>query len=139
MTRGPKTGQFGQAVSVDNVRDHWGEDAPDWIWMLARKCDETSQGAVAKLIGYSAPVISQVIRKAYRADMRAIERAVRGRFMAETVTCPVLGDIALHVCQGWQRKARGPFWATSSHDVKMRKACRNSCPHSQVKGGGHAE
>lgn len=110
------------------VRAAWGDAAPDWVLALAKACAESSQSAVAKTVGYSAPTISAVLGNTYRGDVPRVEQMVRGALIGETVSCPVLGTIPKNECQEWQAK---PYAATSSHRVAMYRACRDGCPYSR--------
>ena len=111
---------------LEVARAHWGEELPDWIAVLARECTASSQSRVAKRLERSAAMISQVLRAKYPGDLRAIEDLVRGQLMAQTVTCPALGELPLHECRGWMAKARD-FHNTNSLRIRMYRACRR-CP-----------
>ena len=81
--------------------------------------------------GYSAAAISQLISGTYAArDTGRIEAAIRATLLSETVTCPVLGEIGLADCMGWQAK---PFAATNPQRVRMYRACRSGCPHARIE------
>lgn len=108
------------------AREHWGEDLPDWIVALANACAKASQARVAKRLGYSAGVVSSVLRKAYAGNMDTVETAVRGAFMDGTLICPELGEIKGDVCTDNRRRAQS-FQNTNPHRVRMYRACR-SCP-----------
>lgn len=107
----------------------WNGAVPDWVMALAEACAKTSQSAVAKRVGYSAPTISAVIGNSYRGDMPRVETMVRGALIGETVACPELGTLPKNECLEWQAK---PYAATSSHRVAMYRACRSRCPYSRV-------
>ncbi|QND45232.1 transcriptional regulator (plasmid) [Rhizobium lusitanum] len=129
MNRGPIPGR----AAVDHiakVKIAWGDDTPEWIVALAEACNRSSQSAVAKDLGYSGPVISQVLSNKYQnGDLTRVEQMVRGALMAETIICPIMGEMARDVCQSWQKK---PFGTASSHRVRMYTACRSGCPHSRI-------
>ena len=119
--------------NVDKARAAWGNVIPDWIVILAEACDRDSQSAIARKVGYSPSAVSQVLSNSYQnGDIGRVEQAVRGALMAETVDCPVLGDLPRNTCVIWQRK---PFATTNSHRIRMFQACRNGCPHSLLKEG----
>ena len=107
----------------------WNGAAPDWIVALAEACSKSSQSAVAKKVGYSAPTISAVLGNSYRGDMNRVETMVRGALIGETVPCPALGTMPKNECLEWQAK---PYAATSSHRVAMYRACRDGCPYSRT-------
>ncbi|MEX2480236.1 MAG: transcriptional regulator [Gammaproteobacteria bacterium] len=133
--RGPKSGQnrgSGTGASLANARAAWGEAIPEWIVRLAEAADQSSQTRIAKRLGYSGSVVSQVIRHSYKGDYGAVEQAVKGAFMAETVDCPVLGELASDTCGRHQRHARH-FSAGSSMRVALYRTCRGDCPHSRLQ------
>lgn len=129
MNRGPLPGK----AAVDHVAKAklaWGGYAPEWILILAEACSRSSQSAVAKDLGYSGSAISLVLGNKYQnGDLGRIEQMVRGALMAETIVCPIMGEMARDVCASWQKK---PFATTSSHRVRMYQACRNGCPNSRI-------
>lgn len=108
------------------ARAAWGEDMPDWVAMLARACQESSQNQVAGRLGRSASLVSAVLARKYQGDMAAVEDLVRGVYMAAAVDCPRLGRILTSDCQDWRLKARS-FSATNSLRVDMYRACHR-CP-----------
>lgn len=107
----------------------WNGAAPDWIVALAEACSKSTQSAVARKVGYSAPTISAVLGNAYKGNMAKVEEAVRWQLIGETVACPHLGTIRKTECQEWQGK---PYAATSSLRASMFRACRDGCPHSRI-------
>ena len=106
----------------------WGDDAPAWVRALADECDHSSQSKTAARIGYSPAVVNTVLARTYRGDYTAVEQAVKGALQAETVQCPVAGEIAAHQCSEFQRQ---PFSPTNSMRVRLFRACRSGCPHSR--------
>ncbi len=137
--RGPAKGT-GQGVAVANATAAW-EEVPDWIMVLARACEGAgaSQTTIAKRIGYSPSAVSAVLNNKYAGDLARVEAAVRGALMAETIMCPVLGELGLDRCQSHQRKAGGKFRATSGVAVRLYHACRGDCAHSRIKVTGNVE
>lgn len=92
---------------------------------LRKVCEETSQAKVAKAIGYSAATVNLVLKGNYKGDLNAVEKAFRGAFNAETVTCPILGETPSNKCISIQRQ---PFAATNHQRVLLFKACK-TCPN----------
>jgi hypothetical protein len=105
-------------------------DEPLWVRTLREQCKESSQGKVGKLIGYSKTVVSQVLSGVYIGDLKAVEKAVRGAFLGETVGCPVMGETPANICLETQRR---PYAATNHQRVQLFRACRSGCPYSQLK------
>lgn len=120
-------------AKLDNVAKAvaaWGDAIPAWVIALGEACNVTTQTAVAKRLGYSSTVVSLVLSNNYaNGDIARIEQMVRGVLMAETISCPRLGDIARNDCLEWQGK---PFAPTSTHRVEMYRACRAGCFHSRL-------
>lgn len=111
----------------------WGDPTPDWVIVLAEACNAQSQAAIAKRIGYSSSTVSQVLSNKYgMGDIAKFEQVVRGALMAETVACPIVGDMTRDVCLNWQAR---PFSTTNSNAVRMYQACRSGCPHSRLAPG----
>lgn len=111
----------------------WGNALPDWVKVLAQRCDETSQSRAAGLVGYSAATLSYVIGNRYGGDMPAVEERVRATLMASTIICPEMGELSLAQCLEWRKRAEH-FQPTSSLRRIMLSACR-ACPRNVGKGG----
>jgi hypothetical protein len=117
----------------------WGETLPDWVAVLAAQCEATSQARVAARLNRSASLVSNVLTNRYPGNMDAVEEVVRGVFMAQSVACPALGEIATSTCQDWRRQSH----RLSTHNaqrVAMFRAC-NRCPlntKTQTEQGGLA-
>jgi len=104
----------------------WGEHVPSFVKSLVKASDETSQNVVARQIGYSAPVISQVINKTYPGDLEAVADRVRVKLDGSVVTCPALGEIKEIDCEAWRNRRTALRSAVPLH-VRMFRTCRN-CP-----------
>ena len=121
---------------LSEARLAWGEACPEWVIELAKEATRTTQSAVARRIGYSPSVVSQVLRRQYdKGDLLAVEGTVRGALMNATVICPVLDEISLDRCLQEQGM---PFAATSPFRTRLYRACRSGCPHSRLKGDDDA-
>lgn len=119
-------------TATDNVRAAWGDEAPEWVVLLAEECDRTSQKKASETIHYSSAVVNQVLKKRYTGDLTAVEKAVRGAYLHATVDCPVLGALELHRCLQHQR---AKFADTNNARVRLYQACHGGCPHARDKGG----
>lgn len=106
--------------------EHWGEPLPDWIEALARACVESSQNKVARRLGRSSALVSQVLRRKYTGDMEAVEELVRGAFLNATVLCPVKGQLPTDECSKWRDKAKN--WSGANHEVVMMYRACKGCP-----------
>lgn len=121
---------------VLTAREAWGDALPEWVLGLAQQCAASSQNKVAKKLGYSAAVVSTVLRNSYQGSMDAVRDRYLGVYEASVTSCPALGTIGLHVCQNWRGKARH-LNPANAMNVKMFRAC-NRCPvflTAQAKGG----
>lgn len=121
---------------VEIAEAAWEGAMPDWVRGLAEECAAASQNKVAKRLGVSAALVSQVLRAKYPGDLARIEDLFNGVFRAGTVDCPALGRLPTHECRGWQAKSRR-FESSNSLRVRMYRAC-NRCPRNrfvQPEGG----
>lgn len=116
----------------EKAHDAWGASPPDWVLALADECDRTSQGKVAKRIGRTGGLVSQIINRKYGAGYQTIEYVIRGALMSEAVECPGMGEaITNDVCQTWQGRAK-IYAGHNAQRVTMFKACRRC---DRFKGG----
>ncbi|MEL7169479.1 MAG: helix-turn-helix transcriptional regulator [Bacteroidota bacterium] len=92
-----------------------------WVATLARVVEETSQGRVAKALGYSRSTVSQILSGTYRADVAAVRQAVLDTFGTAAVACPTLGEITQALCAATRNL---PFAATNPQRVRQWRACR---------------
>ncbi|MQX36851.1 hypothetical protein [Roseospira navarrensis] len=121
--------------ALTRARAAWGDDMPPAVRALAEACDRQSQASVAAGIrrrdgrgSYSPTVINQVLGRAYPGDLDAVLAAVSAALIADAWECPGLGEaITADACWDWQAKARADAAATSSHRMRMRRACQ-ACP-----------
>jgi len=127
--RKPRTGNKSKTDFIDKADRAWGVDMPEWVEVVAAEANRTSVTAVAKRIGRSDALVSNVIANKYPGDMAKVEQLVRGALMGATVDCPVLGEIGRHQCLAEQAK---PFSATSSVRSRLYRTCRGGCPHSRL-------
>lgn len=118
---------------IDVARVAWGEPLPDWVETLAIACGRSSQAQVAKQLGRSGAVVSQVLRNTYPAGTAGIEDRVRGVFLHGTVACPALGEVPVHECQDWRDKAK-TFAIGNPLRLRMYRACL-TCPRNQKRDG----
>ena len=123
-------------TALDKAKLAWGDKMPDWVEVLAKACDAENQKGVANRLGKSGALISQTLANKYGGDMEAVEQLVRGMLMAQTVDCPVVGELATDQCQTHQN---AKYSGHNPQSVSFYKACRNNCPHSRIGGKNHAE
>ncbi|MDR1397208.1 MAG: hypothetical protein LBJ14_05700 [Desulfarculales bacterium] len=111
-----------QTNNLEKAMSAWGETMPSWVQALAEECDQRSQAAVADLIGYSTTAINQMLANRYVGNSGRIQAAVEGKFMGQTLICPVLGEVTKDICL---EKQGLPFAATNAQRVKLYKTCKN--------------
>lgn len=93
----------------------------DRMTLLLRMVTEKGQAQVARELGYSASALNQVIKGSYKGELNNLLQRVAEVYGAETVVCPVMGDISLGRCAEEKKK---PFSASSPLRVRLFKACR---------------
>ena len=121
-----------EKVSIlERARQAWGPAMPPWVEVLAMACDESSQSKVAKRFGYSPSTLSYVLNAKYPGDLTAVEQAVRGALMAETVSCPVVGELASDLCLQHQK---APWAPHNPQRIAFFRACRAGCSNSRTGG-----
>lgn len=121
MKRGPQSG----STSVDysaKVRITWAPEPPQWVTVLAAEATRHGAATVAKKLGYSGSVVSQVFSNTYhKGDLARFEAVVRGAYMGATVICPVLREIGTDRCRDQQKR---PFSSSSPMAARLYEACR---------------
>lgn len=117
--------------AVQVVATSWGKDAPVWVQRLAIEVDNTSQNKAAQKIGYSASVVSQVLKHIYTGSYKSVEERVLKVF-GDRVDCPVLGDIDGGTCLTNQK---AKYDGSNHAAVNLYVACRR-CPHNLTCKGG---
>lgn len=118
---------------LEAATEAWGDQMPDWIRTLAIECGKSSQSKVAKRLGWSSTVVSQALRNRYGGDMAAFEARVRAVYEDQTLICPALGEMRVHLCQDWQAKSRN-YRTGNPLRVRMFRAC-NACPQNRKEAG----
>lgn len=111
---------------------------PDWVKALAASCDGSTQAEVADRLGCSAAAVNQVLSHAYEGRLDRMEARVRGTLMAESVDCPVVGEISRSACMTHQGRRENAITANPLLP-KLYRACRNGCAHSLLRRKRHAE
>jgi len=84
---------------------------------------------VAKRLGVSRTLVSQVCNQKYPGDLVRVQKLVEGVYLARTVMCPILGEIRQDQCLAHQARQPG---SSNPLYIQVYKACRSGCPHSQI-------
>lgn len=102
-----------------------------WLEVLRDEINKPgkSQNKVAKELGFSSSMISQVLRGKYPGSIENLKLKVEGRYMNLTVSCPVKGEIPVDECREHQSR---PFSSANRERVKLYRSCRSGCPHSSL-------
>lgn len=103
-------------------------DSELWLETLRQQVEQTSQRTVAKAIGYSTAVVSQVLSGKYTGDWHKVEQKVRGAYLGDTVLCPVLDELAVNLCLEHQAR---PYRSTNRQAVMLYRACKG-CPNRKT-------
>jgi hypothetical protein len=120
------------SVNTTMMRASWGASPPEWIQVLAEECDRASQAKAAARLHVSAAMVNQALRNSYKGRLDRLEERVKGEFMNEKVTCPVVGEISTRECLDNQAR---PFATTNHVRVALFRACR-SCPNNRGRKEG---
>ncbi len=99
-----------------------------WLTVLREQVELNGQRPVAEKLGVSNTVVSQVVNEKYPGDMGRIQALVESVYMAKSVSCPVLGNIAWHTCQQHQKN----HYTSNPQKLRLYKACRSGCQHSDL-------
>ena len=104
------------------------DDRPSWLQALEAACKASSQTAVAKRLTVSNATVCAVLKGTYHADTTRIEARVRGALMAETVVCPLLGELPKDQCV----EEQGMGFHLNPHRAALYVACK-TCPNAIPK------
>lgn len=85
----------------------------------------SSQSKVAEELNVSTAVISTLLKDKYTGNVERMEQRIRGQYMAETVRCPVMGDLSKRSCLDNQAL---PQAFTNPMRAALGRACK-TCPN----------
>jgi hypothetical protein len=80
-----------------------------------------TQTKVAAELGVSSPVVSQLLKDSYLGDVATLASRIRGKYMAETVQCPVMGTLGRNHCLDYQAR---PLAFTNPQRAALHQACK---------------
>jgi hypothetical protein len=69
--------------------------------------------------------VNQLLKDKYLGDVASMEERIRGRFMSETVQCPVMGTLGRNHCLDYQKR---PLAFTNPQRAALHQACK-TCPN----------
>ena len=84
-----------------------------------------SQTRVAADLGVSVAVVNTLLKDKYAGNVQAMEQRIRGQYLAETVVCPVQGNLSRRSCQ--DNQALPPAF-TNPMRAALWRACKE-CPN----------
>lgn len=90
--------------NLEKAQLAWGDCLPDYIAVLAERCDETTQRAVGRILGFHASAVSKLINRNYEAGYDELEIKIRRVLMNVPVACPTFGEIPLASCLNIRRQ-----------------------------------
>jgi ribulose kinase len=88
-----------------------------------------TQTKVAAELGVSGAVVSQLLRDAYLGDVATHASRIRGLYMAETVTCPVMGTLGRNHCLDYQGR---PLAFTNPQRAALHQACKTCANRKEL-------
>ena len=99
-----------------------------WLAALQQAVKSGSLAEVAKRLGVSKTLVSQVCNQKYPGDLGRVQKLVEGAYLSHTVMCPILGEIRQDQCLAHQARRN-----VSSNPLYIQdyKACRSGGQHSQ--------
>ncbi len=115
-------------LARDDVQKNWGDNAPEWVKVLAKYCDDNSQKKAATIINKSLTTVNLVLKNKYNANTTTIQASVEATLMRQCVACPVLGEIEGSECLKHQT---APFNSANHVAVSLFRACR-TCPFNTI-------
>jgi DNA-binding transcriptional regulator YdaS (Cro superfamily) len=87
-----------------------------------------SQTAVARDLGVSPAVVNHLLKDRYPGDVATMADRIRGQYLAETVNCPVMGELGRRHCLDYQAR---PLAHTNPQRARLFHACK-TCPNRRV-------
>lgn len=84
-----------------------------------------SQVSAARELGISTPIVNALLKGRYPGDVAGMAERIRGQFMAEMVTCPVMGTLSRRHCLDYQVR---PLVHTNPVRSRLHQACK-TCPN----------
>lgn len=96
--------------------------ADERMELLRRTIAAKGQAQTARELGYSDAAVCQVVKGNYKGDAGRILQRVEEVYGTTTVSCPVLGRIALGLCAQERGK---PLAATSPQRMRLWKNCQS--------------
>ncbi|OYZ03473.1 MAG: hypothetical protein B7Y42_00400 [Polaromonas sp. 28-63-22] len=87
-----------------------------------------SQTKVGEELSVSGAAVSLLLADKYSGNVEVMANRIRGQFMAETVRCPVMGDLSKRSCLDNQAL---PQAFTNPMRAALGRACKN-CIHRKA-------
>ena len=106
----------------------------DRLEVVRRIIDANGVADVARKIGRSPTAVSQVNSGKYAGNPKRIIELILAEYTADTIICPVLGEIPIADCLDARRRAEMPYFPSSGQTTALYEKCP-TCPHN-IKNGG---
>jgi hypothetical protein len=100
-----------------------------WLDELKQQVESTSLATAAHAMGVSKTAISLLLAEKYGADTSKMQALVESVFMGHKIDCPILGSLPKHKCKQHQHCTHV---GSQPQQIRLWKACRSGCPHSQL-------
>lgn len=107
---------------MDDSSQDW-HDA-EWVRTLRAAVERDGQRAVARVLGCSRALVSQLLSGRYSSPTEKWKRRVEAEYDRDRVPCPILGEISAERCRSEREKG---FRATNPLRVKLSQTCP-TCP-----------
>lgn len=103
----------------------------NWLEELQAAVKGSSLAVIAERLGFSRTTISMVCNGKYKGNLDNVRERVESVLLGKSVICPILGQIPAHQCKAHQARRAGDV-SSAPNEIKLYKACRSGCPHSQL-------
>lgn len=124
------------ATNLQKAWAAWG-NPPEWVQLLAKECDRTSQSAVAQLLSLTPGYVSKLINRTSPAGYDEPAQLVLSIIGKVEVDCPAFGPIPLASCIR-NRRRKGP--ATNTLQRTFERHCPTcSLNPDRAQWGEHQE
>lgn len=100
----------------------------DVLQALQAQMRTKSQAQIARELDVSPATVNNAVKDRFKGHVERFCARVRGKYLAASVACPVLGEIAADTCVAEQLK---PIAFTNPRRVALARACK-TCPHRQA-------
>lgn len=113
-----------ETPNLDRARAAWGDPLPDWVDLLARSCDASSQRRVADRLGKSNGYVNRLVSATYAGDLTEAEKLVRANLDTARIACPAFSaSITQRQCLDYRRGTRARHPGLRRHIEGICREC----------------